>query len=65
MIASGSLPHGVPDDAYAEMAWIAAGKGRRFALDTSGVALRVALERGGLELVKPSLNELERWWGGS
>ncbi len=59
VIASGSLPHGVPDDAYAEMACIAAGQGRRFALDTSGVALRAALEQGGLELVKPSLNELE------
>ncbi len=59
VIASGSLPHGVPDDAYAELACIAAGQGRRFALDTSGVALRAALERGGLELVKPSLNELE------
>ncbi len=59
VIASGSLPHGVPDDAYAQMASIATGKGRRLALDTSGVALRAALERGGLELVKPSLNELE------
>lgn len=63
VIASGSLPHGVPDDAYAEMACIAAGQGRRFALDTSGVALRMALERGGLELVKPSLNELEQLVG--
>jgi 6-phosphofructokinase 2 len=59
VVASGSLPHGVPDDAYAEMATIVAGKGRRFALDSSGVALRVALEQGGLDLVKPSLNELE------
>src|SRR6185437_11279976 len=53
VIASGSLPHGVPDHAYADMARIAAENGQRFALDTSGVALRAALERGGLELVKP------------
>jgi 6-phosphofructokinase 2 len=59
VIASGSLPHGVPDDAYAELARIAAAKGQRFALDTSGAALSAALRQGGLELVKPSLNELE------
>jgi 6-phosphofructokinase 2 len=59
VIASGSLPHGVPDDAYAEIARIAKGNGQRFALDTSGVALRAAVAQGGMELVKPSLNELE------
>ena len=36
LIASGSLPHGVPDDAYAQVARIAARKGQRFVLDTSG-----------------------------
>jgi 6-phosphofructokinase 2 len=59
LIASGSLPHGVPDDAYAQVARIAAGKGQRFVLDTSGVALAKALEEGGIDLVKPSLGELE------
>lgn len=59
LIASGSLPHGVPDDAYAQIARIAARTGRRFVVDTSGVALAVALEQGGCELVKPSLSELE------
>ncbi len=63
LIASGSLPHGVPDDAYARMAHIAARKGQLFVLDTSGVALRAALEQGGLELVKPSLGELEHLVG--
>jgi pfkB family carbohydrate kinase len=58
LIASGSLPHGVPDDAYAQIARIAARTGRRFVVDTSGVALAVALEQGGCELVKPSLSEL-------
>jgi 6-phosphofructokinase 2 len=61
LIASGSLPHGVPDDAYAQMACIAASKGQRFVLDTSGVALKAALDRGGLDLVKPSLGEIEHY----
>ena len=59
LIASGSLPNGVPDDAYAQVARIAARRGQRFVLDTSGSALRAALDQGGLELVKPSLSELE------
>lgn len=63
VIGSGSLPHGVPDNAYAEMAGIAIGQGRRFVLDTSGSALLAALDRGGIELVKPSLNELEHLVG--
>ena len=63
LIASGSLPHGVPDDAYAQVARIAARRGQRFVLDSSGVALKAALDQGGLELVKPSLNELEHVLG--
>jgi 6-phosphofructokinase 2 len=63
LIASGSLPHGVPDDAYAQMARIAARKGQRFVVDTSGVALAIVLEQGGCELVKPSLGELEHLVG--
>jgi len=61
LIASGSLPHGVPDDAYAQMARIAARQGRRFVLDTSGAALKAALDQGGMELIKPSLSELEHF----
>jgi 6-phosphofructokinase 2 len=63
LIASGSLPHGVPDDAYAQIARIAARNGQRFVLDTSGSALKTALDQGGLELVKPSLGELEHLVG--
>ena len=63
LIASGSLPNGVPDDTYAQVARIAAGKGQRFVLDTSGAGLVVALEQGGCELVKPSLGELEHLVG--
>jgi len=63
LIASGSLPHGVPEDAYAQMARIAAQKNQRVVLDTSGPALRAALEQGGMELIKPSLGELEHLVG--
>lgn len=63
LVASGSLPHGVPHDAYAQVAKIAALKGQRFVLDTSGDALMAAIEQGGIELVKPSLGELEHLVG--
>ena len=58
VVASGSLPPGVPADAYAEVARLAAARGRRFVLDTSGPALRAALGHG-IDLIKPSLHELE------
>ncbi len=63
LVASGSLPNGVPDDAYAQVARIAARRGLPFVLDTSGPALRAALDQGGIELVKPSLTELEHLLG--
>jgi 6-phosphofructokinase 2 len=59
LIASGSLPHGVPENAYAQVARIAARKGQRFVVDTSGPALVAALDQGGCALIKPSLGELE------
>lgn len=59
LVASGSLPAGVPEDFYARAAVIAARRGIRFVLDTSGPALRVALNGGGIELVKPSRGEFE------
>lgn len=63
LIASGSLPHGVPEDTYAQVARIAARKSQRFVLDTSGPALAATLEQGGCDLVKPSLGELEHLVG--
>jgi len=58
MIASGSLPRGVPEDFYARLARSVAATGQRVALDTSGPALRAALGSG-LALIKPSLGEFE------
>jgi 6-phosphofructokinase 2 len=58
LVASGSLPRGVPDTFYLKVADIAARKGAMFVLDTSGAALRETLDRG-VHLVKPSLGELE------
>jgi 6-phosphofructokinase 2 len=58
LIASGSLEHGMPEDIYARVARAALKRGQRFVLDTSGPALRAALGSG-IELIKPSLGELE------
>lgn len=59
LVASGSLPRGLADDAYCALAEIARRKGARFVLDTSGPALKAAVEKGGLALVKPSLGEFQ------
>lgn len=58
IVASGSLPRGVPVGVYAEAARMAAAQGRPFALDTSGSALRASLGHG-IDVMKPSLRELE------
>ena len=58
LVASGSLPKGVPDDFYASVAHMVRERSARFVLDTSGAALRRALEAG-VYLVKPNLRELE------
>jgi 6-phosphofructokinase 2 len=56
IVASGSLPPGVPDDFYKRVADLAARRGKLLILDTSGVALRSA--GSGIYLLKPSLSEL-------
>jgi 6-phosphofructokinase 2 len=58
IVASGSLPRGVPDDFYAQAAAIALQRGQNFVLDTSGVALRAGVGPG-VTLLKLSLGELE------
>lgn len=63
VIASGSLPPGVPDDFYARVTTHTRAQGSRMVLDTSGPALRAALHAGGVHLVKPSLRELRELTG--
>jgi len=57
IVASGSLPQGVPLDVYGRIAAIAKNKKARFIVDTSGEALKYAVNEG-VFLVKPNLNEL-------
>ena len=59
LVASGSLPNGVPADFFARAAAIARERGIRFVLDTSGPALAQGLAGGGVFLVKPSFGELQ------
>ncbi|WP_017556450.1 1-phosphofructokinase family hexose kinase [Nocardiopsis baichengensis] len=58
LVAAGSLPEGAPADLYARLARAAARAGVRVAVDTSGPALRAAVEGGGLDLVTPNDAEL-------
>ena len=57
VVASGSLPPGVPDDFYARVARVVRDAGARYVVDTSGDALAAAVEEGAW-LVKPNLHEL-------
>ncbi|MBK8520211.1 MAG: 1-phosphofructokinase family hexose kinase [Chitinophagaceae bacterium] len=57
IIASGSLPPGVPDNIYALLAKIAKIKKAKFIVDTSGDALKQAVAEG-VYLLKPNLGEL-------
>ncbi len=57
IIASGSLPTGVPTNIYAQLAKMAKNKNAKFIVDTSGEALQKALNEG-VYLIKPNLGEL-------
>ena len=57
IIASGSLPKGLPNDVYAKLAKTAKSSGSKLILDTSGEALEAALTEG-VYLMKPNLKEL-------
>lgn len=62
LIASGSLPPGVPDDFYALLLARAAARRAAFVLDSSGPALAAAVAASGaaapIAVLKPSLSEL-------
>lgn len=62
VVASGSLPRGLPETAYVSVVEIAAAKGARIVLDTSGAALKATLGKG-VYLIKPNRRELEELVG--
>lgn len=57
IVASGSLPDGVPTNIFARIADIAKRKNAKFIVDTSGEALKDAVNEG-VYLLKPNLGEL-------
>lgn len=57
IVASGSLPVGVPVNIFAQIAAIAKMKNARCIVDTNGEALQLAVAAG-LYLIKPNLGEL-------
>ncbi len=62
LVCSGSLPPGVPEDIYAQLAAIAKRKGAKCIVDTSGRPLQWAIEAG-LYLIKPNIGELSAFAG--
>jgi 6-phosphofructokinase 2 len=62
IVASGSLPPGVPSNFFAQLAVIAKQKNARLIVDTSGAALKDAVDEG-LFLIKPNLEELGSLYG--
>ena len=57
VVASGSLPPGVPTDVYGQLARVAKQRAAKLIVDSSGDALRQAIQDG-VYLVKPNLGEL-------
>lgn len=62
VVASGSLPPGVPEDFYGRLARTVRSRGGKFVVDTRGEALRHAI-REGVYLAKPNINELQDIFG--
>ncbi|MBD3316293.1 MAG: hexose kinase [Chitinivibrionales bacterium] len=57
-VASGSLPGGVPEDFYGRVAALCRDRDIPFILDTSGPALRAAIQKTEMYLLKPNMAEL-------
>ncbi|NII24544.1 1-phosphofructokinase family hexose kinase [Pseudoflavitalea sp. X16] len=57
IVASGSLPPGIPEDFFAQLAATAKKLGARFIADTSGKPLLLAAQEG-VFLLKPNMSEL-------
>lgn len=62
LVASGSLPPGVPVDIYKTLGTIAKKKGIKYVVDSSQQALQQAFEAG-VYLAKPNIHELENLVG--
>lgn len=63
VVLSGSFPPGVAVTFFDEVAALVQRLGARLVLDCSGEALQYAASRGGIYLLKPSLNELASLMG--
>ena len=61
-MASGSLPLGVPEDFYAQIARRAKSEGIRVVIDAAGEALQAAMDEG-VYLIKPNVQELSSLTG--
>ena len=62
LVASGSLPEGVPDDFYAKLAKKTQGNHPKLIIDTSGESLK-KLKGSGVFLLKPNLREFREFTG--
>ena len=62
LVASGRLPPGVPPNFYGQLAKLAEEHNTRLIVDTSGEALRLAVEEG-VFLIKPNLREFAELMG--
>ena len=65
VILSGSLPCGVEPDFYAKLAGAAKAEGAFTAVDTSGEPLKLAVESGAVDLIKPNEHEIAEAFGSS
>lgn len=62
IVASGSLPPGVPDDYFGKVARLAKTMNAKLIVDTAGAPLRAALQDGAF-LIKPNLREFRELTG--
>jgi 6-phosphofructokinase 2 len=62
LVATGSLPPGVPPDIYARVARIGKKRGAKTIIDVSGEALKEALKEG-VYLIKPNVREFREMVG--
>ncbi len=62
VVASGSLPEGVPLDFFGRVSAIVKQKNAKLIVDTSGDALKQAVQEG-VFMIKPNLNELSFLYG--